>query len=227
MNRGLIFLLLVVFGAVVVGTILWPNIAQALTLISDPQAIAQMIRQSGAWGLSVLVILLILQVFIALIPGQALMIASGYLYGFWGGTLVTWLALVAGGQLAFGLARRFGRPLVSHFVPAKILSRWDQLAAYQGIGFFTAALVLPLFPNDAMCYIAGLGKISSKHFALANMLGRLIAAVALSFVGAYGPKLPIAVWVGLSVAIATGILTSVAIKNKWLLRLRARLDDTE
>jgi len=68
-------------------------------------------------------------------------------------------------------------------------------AAGQGIGFFATSLVLPIFPNDAMCYVAGLGKISSHRFLIANMLGRGMASLITVFLGAYGSQIPVSVWV--------------------------------
>lgn len=177
-----------------------------LSLLSDPQALITSLRQASGWSLLVIVSLLILQVFLAFIPGQALMIASGYLYGFWGGTLVTWLSLTFGGQAAFWLARRYGRPFACRFIPPDVLNRWDQATAGQGIIFYTLALVLPIFPNDAMCYLAGLSKIKGRRFIAANLLGRLIASLATAFVGAYGSSLPLAAWVGLALVAILGLL---------------------
>jgi uncharacterized membrane protein YdjX (TVP38/TMEM64 family) len=69
---------------------------------SDRDAVASAMEQVGIWGPVTLFALFIFQVFLAFIPGQALMVACGYLYGFWGGFLLSWISLVAGGELAFG-----------------------------------------------------------------------------------------------------------------------------
>lgn len=175
------------------------QLLDGLMLLNDPRALLATLRQAQGWSLTILVALLILQVFLAFIPGQALMVTSGYLYGFWGGALVTWLSLSLGGQLAFWLARRYGRPFASRFTSPAVFERWDRVTAGQGIAFYTLALVLPLFPNDAMCYVAGLGEMKSQRFLVANLLGRLIASLATAFVGAYGGSLPVAAWIGLAV----------------------------
>src|SRR5215216_3793841 len=142
----------------------------------DPKAVSAAVQQSGVWGPTILFVLFVLQVFFAFIPGQALMIASGYIYGFIGGMLITWISLVIGGQAAFWLARRYGRRFAEKWIASAVLDRLDNQAAGQSIGFFAITLVLPLFPNDAMCYVAGLGKIPSRRFLIANMLGRGLAS---------------------------------------------------
>lgn len=163
--------------------------------ISDRDAVVASIQSLGAWGSALLFVLLVLQVFLAFIPGQALMVTSGYLYGFWGGLFITWTSLVGGGYAAFLLARRYGRPFAERWVSPDTLSRWDKAAHGQGIFFFAMSLVLPVFPNDAMCYVAGLGKISPQRFLIANMIGRGIACLLASVVGAFGPQIPLWGWV--------------------------------
>jgi uncharacterized membrane protein YdjX (TVP38/TMEM64 family) len=180
------------------------------TWFSDLDAISASMERLGVWGGIALFILFVLQVFLAFIPGQALMVASGFLYGFWGGFLLSWLSLVAGGEFAFVLARRYGRTFANKWISTHVLARWDQVAQGQGIGFFTISLVMPLMPNDAMCYVAGLGKISHRRFSIANLLGRGIACVFTSAVGAFGANIPWQVW-----AVVIVILTGVGMA--WLI----------
>ena len=146
---------------------------------------------------------------------SALMIACGFLYGFGSGFLLSWLSLVAGGEMAFVLARRYGRGFAEKWISPGILARWDKIAEGQGIGFFALSLVLPLVPNDAMCYVAGLGKISHRRFSIANLLGRGMACLLTSAIGAFGGSIPWQVWaVLLALVIAGGLAWLVAGKRK-------------
>jgi uncharacterized membrane protein YdjX (TVP38/TMEM64 family) len=188
-------------------------IASMMQWFSDPQAVTEAVKSSGLWGPTILFVLFVLQVFFAFIPGQALMVASGYIYGFSGGMLITWVSLVTGGQAAFWLARRYGRRFAAKWISTAILDRWDKNAAGQGIGFFAITLVLPLFPNDAMCYVAGLGRISSRRFLIANMLGRGLASFITVFVGAYGSQIPVQVWVGIGIFILLGFIAWQIARN--------------
>ena len=97
----------------------------ALQLGADQEALAALLDQYGAFGIAISVLLLVLQVFLAVIPGQALVIVNGYVYGFWKGLLITWTTVVLASEVAFWLARRYGRPLATHFVAPKTLKRWD------------------------------------------------------------------------------------------------------
>ena len=59
------------------------DLLSALSWFANLEAITASMEHAGIWGPVVLFILFVLQVFLAFIPGQALMIACGYLYGFW------------------------------------------------------------------------------------------------------------------------------------------------
>lgn len=171
------------------------------------QAVTASMDHLGFWGPFVLAILFILQVFLAFIPGQALMVASGYLYGFWGGFVLSWLSLVIGGEIAFLLARRHGKHFAEKWISPDVLARWNRNADGQGITFYTISLVMPLVPNDAMCYVAGLDRISHRRFITANLLGRGLASMITSWIGAFGTQAPSYVWIIVTVL---GLLAMLA-----------------
>ena len=185
----------------------------SLQWFSDLEAVTASIRGYGLWGPAILCTLFILQTFLAFIPGQALMVASGYVYGFSGGILITWVSLVLGGQMAFWLARRYGRPFAEKWISPSILDRWNKSAAGQGIGFYVITLVMPFFPNDAMCYVAGLGHMSHRRFLIANALGRGIASVLTVIVGAFADQIPSLIWIAVIAFVVLGILGWLAARR--------------
>ena len=206
MKNNLFFKFILFVAALAALWALRNSLADMWAWFSDRNAVANSMEQNGVWGPVVLFILFVLQVFLAFIPGQALMVACGYLYGFWGGFLLSWLSLVAGGEAAFVLARRYGRSFAEKWIAPDVLARWDQTARGQGIGFFVITLLMPLVPNDAMCYVAGLGKISRQRFFIANMLGRGLACVITSAAGAFGGNIP---WQGWAVLITVFVLVGL------------------
>jgi uncharacterized membrane protein YdjX (TVP38/TMEM64 family) len=183
------------------------ELLNVLSWFGNLEAITASMKHAGIWGPVVLFILFVLQVFLAFIPGQALMIACGYLYGFWGGFLLSWLSLVVGGEIAYFLARRYGRPFAEKWIAPSVLERWNSAAAGQGIAFFALSLVMPLVPNDAMCYVAGLGTIRRIHFSIANLLGRGMACLVTSAAGAFGGSIS---WQGWMILIGIFVIIGIA-----------------
>jgi uncharacterized membrane protein YdjX (TVP38/TMEM64 family) len=209
--------LLLIAGLLLLAVLLWhyrETIRFGLALAADRQALAALMQAYQGWGEAMAFLLLVLQVFFALIPGQALMVVCGYVFGFWKGLLITWTSLVLAGEVAFWLARRYGRPLAMRFVAPETLRRWDSFSFNQSIPFYVVTMLLPLFPNDAMCYIAGLTPMPATRFLAANMLARFIASLALVYLGAFGAAMPVSSWI----VIAAGVALFVAIG--WLVRKR-------
>ena len=188
-------------------------VVNLLGWFGNREAVVNSIERLGMWGPLVLILLLVLQVFLAFIPGQALMVACGYVYGFGPGFLISWFGLFAGGQAAFALARHYGRPFAERWIAPQVLSKWDKAANGQGVGFYALSLILPVFPNDAMCYVAGLGKIQFRRFTLANCFGRGLACLVTSAAGAFGGQLSVQSWGVIALVIVLVCLGWVVVRN--------------
>jgi uncharacterized membrane protein YdjX (TVP38/TMEM64 family) len=162
--------------------------------ISDRRAITELILSYGVWGPVLYIFLLVLQIFVAMLPGQVLVLAGAYVFGFLPALFITVPSAIVTSQLAFYLARWAGRPLAYRLASRKVIDRWEQISVSQGVLFYFLSFVLPLFPSDAMCYVAGLGIISSSRFFVANIFGRLTSTIFTVLVGANGFDLPLVFW---------------------------------
>jgi len=186
--------ILIVLGLCLMVWIWREPLAEMLSMIGDRDAIVEYIHGFGPWGPIILTLILGVQVFLAFIPGHAFIVAGGYVYGFLIGTLITQAATVVASQLAYLLARKYGRPFVNRVVPENITDRWNGLAERQGGIFFFFAFILPIFPNDFMSFIAGLSSITPRNFFWANFFGRLPCAIFITLIGSHGFELPLQFW---------------------------------
>jgi len=194
-SQKLLLVLVLIVGLALVFSPLGEYLVAFSAWVSDRQAVSETLAPLGIWGPVLLLGLLVLQVFLAIIPGHALMLAGGYIYGFTASFIITTFSTILGSQIAFLVARRFGREVIYRLASPQVIERWDGLAAGQGGLFYFFTFVLPVFPSDLMCYVAGLGKVSPWRFFVANILGRMICAAFISLVGAYGLQLPVIFWV--------------------------------
>ncbi len=175
------FLLLLLLLALVLGR--WPF------WFSEEKA-RSLLLGFRVWGPFALILLQVLQVFLAPIPGQILGAAGGYIFGPWLGTLYSMAGVFLGSTLAVTLTRKFGRPLVERLVDKETLARADRLAERAGLWFFFIAFLLPFFPDDALCFLAGLSPIPLPWLLAVIILGRLPGVAASAFVGAGISRLP-------------------------------------
>jgi uncharacterized membrane protein YdjX (TVP38/TMEM64 family) len=65
---------------------------------------------------------------------------------------------------------------------------------------------MPFFPNNAMCYVAGLGNMSHRRFLIANAVGRGMASVLTVIVGAYANQIPSLIWIAIIAFVLLGII---------------------
>jgi len=156
---------------------------------ADQENFGAFIRGYGAVGPIVLASLQFLQILLAVLPGHALTLAGGYIYGLVLGFLFNLFVIVAASQLAFGIARYFGRHVVVRLAPAAMLNRWDGAARRYGFAFFFTSFLFPIFPADTMNYLAGLTSLSGKKFLVASVLGRAPATFLMTWMGAQGVSL--------------------------------------
>ena len=86
----------------------------------------------GAYGIFVAVGIQILQVFIALIPGEFVEIGMGYAYGWLNGTLLSLLGVAIGSTMIFMLVKKYGIRLVEVFVPIEKINKlkFNQALSY-------------------------------------------------------------------------------------------------
>jgi len=185
---------LIIIALLALGITYRQPLGELLHIISDQEAVSAYLKSFGALGPLVLFVLLIAQVFVAVIPGHALMVTAGYVYGGLG-LFVVMASTILGSQIAFLIARWYGRDLINKLASPEMMARWNQTAQHQGILFFFFSFVLPIFPSDLMCYVAGLATISPRRFLVANILGRTCCAVFITLIGIYGMHPPIEFWV--------------------------------
>lgn len=142
------------------------------------------LRKLGEGSEWLFILIQILQVVIAPIPGQAAAFAGGFIFGFWKGWALTTLGLVIGSLIAMSLARLLGISLVRKVVPDSIIKRFDSVISDGGYMTFFMIFLLPALPDDAVCFLAGLTKLKLLPLSVVCLLGRAPGMAVLSLTGA-------------------------------------------
>jgi len=125
------------------------------------------------------------QVVAAPIPGEVTGLLGGFLYGPVVGVLLSTVGLTIGSYVAFALSRAFGRPFVDRVVNKSTIERFDYLLHHKGAFFVFLLFLIPGFPKDYLCYILGLGHLSTMEFLIIGGTGRLFGTVLLTLGGNY------------------------------------------
>jgi uncharacterized membrane protein YdjX (TVP38/TMEM64 family) len=128
----------------------------------------------GVWGPAVLTLIQALQVVLPVLPGFLGCIVGAALFGAAGGFCVNYIGISAGSIIAYWLARRFGVGLVQKMVLMEKYERcvrWvNRKKSYSLVLFL--AILLPLAPDDFLCYFSGLTAMSARKFTWIILLGK-------------------------------------------------------
>ena len=155
----------------------------------------------------IFILLQIIQVVAAPIPGELTGLIGGYLYGPFWGTVYSTIGLTLGSWLAFLLARFFGMPLIEKVVKPETLEKFDHFMEHQGILVSFLLFLIPGFPKDYLCYIMGVSRIPIWTFIIISSVGRLFGTMMLSITGSCARNeqylfLAVIVSVGIAIFIA-------------------------
>jgi len=173
-----------IFGVAVAGAIaLYLLSNQFLPALLDATRLRRWIDGFGIFAPAVFVLLQITQVIFAPIPGQLLALSGGYLFGSLYGTIYSLLGVTIGSSIAFLLTKRHGRPLVERLLHEDMIAGFDGFVERVGLPGFTAFIIFPGLPDDAVCFLAGLTEWRLRAFLVAIIVGRFPAYVLTVYAG--------------------------------------------
>lgn len=155
----------------------------AFRFFMDRQKLLAFIGSLGPAGFIGFILLQMMQVVAAPIPGEVTGFIGGYLYGPALGIFLSTVGLTLGSLVSFSLSRTFGRPFVEKFVKRETMEKYDYLLHHKGAFLVFLLFLIPGTPKDLLCYILGLGHLSTKEFFVISTVGRFGGTVLLTLGG--------------------------------------------
>ena len=148
-------------------------------------ALQKYIGKYGAFGPVFLTAFQAVQVVIPVLPGFLGCAAGSVMFGPAVGFWCNYIGIGGGSIIAFLLARKYGMPLLNDLFPSGRYNKWSVRASKSKsyTGFLFMAMLLPLFPDDFLCYLTGVSKMTAKRFIWIIVLGKpwCILAYSLGF----------------------------------------------
>jgi uncharacterized membrane protein YdjX (TVP38/TMEM64 family) len=163
---------------------LWIQAVKLYDILQDHHRLKEIISSFGAYSPLAFILLQILQVVVAPIPGGAIEFLGGYLFGVKAGLFYSMIGLVLGSWFAFGLARFFEKWAVEKFVSPQTRKKFDYLIGHEGVILSLFLFLIPGFPKDALCYILGLTPMHLGIFLIISTIGRIPGTLMATLQGA-------------------------------------------
>ncbi len=134
-------------------------------------------------GALIFIAVCVVQVVIALIPGEAVEIAAGVIFGSWFGTLLCLVGITLGSIVVILLVRIFGRKFVESLYPREKI---DSLPILRDPKKRNATIfflfLIPGTPKDLITYIIGLTEVSIPMYIILTTVAR-IPSILMSTLG--------------------------------------------
>ncbi len=164
------------------GALLYMN--RRLDLAGLLEAAARRAAASGARGAAAFMLLYIVAC-VLMIPGSALTLAAGAVYGLGRGTALALLSATAGATAAFVIGRHAARD----WVEARIskdprFAALDSAVGREGFKIVLLTRLSPAFPFNLLNYAFGLTKVRLKDYVLGSGLGMIPGTLLYAYLGA-------------------------------------------
>ncbi len=181
--------------------------------INSVEKIRQLILSMGFWGRFTFVLLQFLQVTFLPIPSTITTLAGVLIYGPLQAALLSLSGIILGSVLAFFLGRHFGRKLVAFMVGEETCEKWAKFLTNAKYSF-VIMMLLPVFPDDVLCLVAGLTNMSWTFFIVTNLIARPAGIFMTCYLGS-GELIPYHGWgliVWAFIVVIVGILLFLSFK---------------
>lgn len=189
---------------------------QLTELVSDPVRFKAFLTPYKQYSAVIFVAIRAFQTVIKIIPAEPLEIASGYIFGTWGGLLYCSLGSFIGTVIIIALTKLLGRKFVEAFVDTEKINSLSLIANKDNRRtFLTLFYLIPGTPKDILTYIAGLTDMNLIEFLLITTVTRIPSIITSTYCGnALGEnKIGLAVGVFVATAVAS-VLCGYIYKKK-------------
>ena len=202
----LIFKLLLTFFVIAAIALLAVYILHATGFwerIDSIEELRAIIDSTGIWAPIVFIILQAVQVFLLPLPGVLTVGVGVAMFGELETCLYSYIGILLGSFIAFWIGRVIGYKAAAWLVGKDSLDKWLEKVKGKDRMILSAMFVLPLFPDDILCFVSGLSTMTWRYFIIMQLIARAISVVTTSYsVG--GSIIPYTTWWGILIWILIG-----------------------
>lgn len=198
-----LFLTAFVIAAILLLALYVMQVTGLLDKIESIESLRKIIDSTGVWAPLVFILLQAMQVFLLPLPGVLTVGVGVALFGELETCLYSYIGILIGSVIAFWIGRVIGYRAAAWLVGKDSLDKWLEKVKGKDRTILTAMFILPLFPDDILCFVTGLSTMSWRYFIVMQLIARAISVVATSYsVG--GSIIPYTTWWGILLWILIG-----------------------
>jgi uncharacterized membrane protein YdjX (TVP38/TMEM64 family) len=152
-------------------------------------ALRNAFERLGPWGIGLFVIVYAAAA-ILFVPGSALTIGAGVIYGLWRGCIAVSAGSTLGAAGAFLISRYAARAMVERWAAANPrFAAIDRALGRDGWKIVLLTRLSPVFPFTLLNYLYGLTRVKFGEYVLASWIGMMPGTVLYVYLGVAGGAL--------------------------------------
>lgn len=157
------------------------------------QGLIKLIEGTGAWGMLVFFVIQILQVVILPLPAIVCYVPGTVIWGAPMATLIASLGVITGSVICYFIGKMWGKKAVVWIAGEAMTEKYSAYFGKRGKGIFVLMQILPFFPDDILCLIAGLTSMNFPFFLTIMCTVRPAIIAIYCFFGS-GEIIPFSGW---------------------------------
>ena len=143
-------------------------------VIENQNSLQEYLASKGVWMPFVYTVLQYLQVVILPIPSIVSTLAGVALFGPFQTMLYSLIGVLLGSFTAFFIGRKLGNKAVSWMIGKDTLNKWQKKIKGKDYLLLTLMFILPVFPDDVLCFVAGLSTMTWEYFSIMIVVSRIL-----------------------------------------------------
>lgn len=161
------------------------NVKQALFIMGnvDVGLVEGYILSFGILSPAVSFLLMIFQALVAPLNQFIIILANASIFGWAKGAVFSWLSVMAGASLCFGIAKFYARDAASRLANRFAIYGIDEFFEKYGRYVILIARLCPFMSFDMVSYASGLTSMSFRSFFCATGLGIFPSIIIYSYIG--------------------------------------------
>ncbi len=187
-----LFIIALLFLALFLAIYLPLKLTGAFAKIDSAEKLKEIILSAGAYSYILFCLIQFLQTTILPIPAMVTTIAGSLIFGPWVTILLSIVSVLAGSLFSFFLGKKLGFKIICWIAGENDGKKWAEKLGKGKFAFFLMML-LPVFPDDILCLVAGATDMSYKFFIITNLITRPIAIISTCLLGG-GTLIPFSGW---------------------------------
>lgn len=176
--------------------------------IGSIEGLRSYVASYGRFTVPIFIAIQFLQVVVLPIPSMVTIGAGVALFGPFYGAFYSLIGILSASIIAFFIGRHLGYKVVSWIIGEKSLQKGLQLVKGKDTIVLTFMFLFPFFPDDVLCFVAGLSTMSVK-FYLVMITATRTTGIVLSSYSLGGKIIPFDTWWGIALWVSIFVITCV------------------